>query len=639
MTFRQNHQQLLSGNKHLIMKRIIASIIFCLSVVVAFAQAERITTINGKKYIIHTIEKGHTLYSIAKSYAVDEYFIVQENPGLRDGLKVGQEIKIPLARQSKTESKTAPSLQGEFLYHEVQKKETLYSLSRKYGVEINEIIALNPEVEAGLREGQRLKFPATKSNNTQTEYLTPASAEKMINDVQQYHEVQPKETLYSLAKQYGVTMQDIIDANGGLQDGLKEGTTIVIPKKAGAGKVSPNTPTTPKPSNDNDGTSFFQPQKSPVTPGFSGFNKQVNTNYGTYKVAIMLPFQADELLEKDKIGSNQIALDFYQGVLVALDSLKAQGANIKALVYDTNKDPNRVKTLLNSPAMTDVNLFIGPMYRSVLQPVIEHCEKYGAHVVCPVPQSNKILFNHPNVSKVHTNEITQAALLGKYLATKHPNDNLIVFSKSDADALEKRLEEGFKSMYFKYLPGGNIFGKDTLKTIITNGYNYPEIVGVLDESRTNVIFSPSSDPVMAAGLLTHLKGYSGKYKIKVFGLEKWMSMDKLDSKNKNDLNLTISTGSYVDYNNVLTKEFMKMYRRKFGIDPSSYGYLGFDVAYYYIKGLHEFGLDFLAEFNQQPTFHPTSTKFNLLRMSASSGFENKATYILSFNDYQLQVLD
>lgn len=622
-------------------KHILSLFFFLVISLYSFAQAERITTINGKKYIIHTVESGNTLYSISKSYAVDEYFILQENSFLRDGIKVGQEIKIPLARQSKVESKVAPKINGDVLLHEVQKKETLYSLSRKYGIEINDIIRLNPEVSGGLKVGQMLKIPADKSTDTQSEYLMPAKSERMLQEVQQTHVVQAKETLYSLAKQYGVTMNDIIDANGGLKEGLQVGKELIIPKR-GATNKRIDTPQPVSGGNGNKETgSVFRENyldESPVNPGFSGFIPSAEGFLNEYKIAILLPFMVEEQAEKESLGNNQVALDFYQGALVAIDSLRKMGMNLKVLVYDTKKDPERVKTLLNSPALRDVNLFIGPMYRSVLLPVIEHAESFNSHVVCPVPQSNKVLFNHPNVSKVQTSEIAQAALLGKYMATKHPNDNIIVFSKGTKDQMESRLEQSFKGSYFKYLPGGSIFGNDTLKTIITNGYDFPDISKHLDGTRTNLIFTPSSDPVMAAGLLTYLKGFSSSYNIRVFGLEKWLSMDKIDSKNKNDLKLTVCSGQFVDYDNVNTKQFIKKYRSSYSTDPSTYGYLGFDISYYYLKGLMENGLIFLSEFKGSE-FDPTSTKFTLIRLAGTSGFENKAAFILGHNNYKIEVLN
>ncbi|TXC81986.1 PBP1 and LysM peptidoglycan-binding domain-containing protein [Luteibaculum oceani] len=628
------------------MKNVLLTLIAVLCLAISsFGQAERITTINGKKYIIHTVEPGNTLYSISKTYAVDTYFIIQENQFLKEGLKVGQELKIPLARQSKSESKFAPELRGDYLIHEVQKKETLYSLSKKYGIEIKDVIDNNPQAAQGIKVGQQLKIPTNKSTAADKDHLKPAidaikAAAKPSKPTKIIHQVEQGETLYSLAKRYGVTMQAIIDANSGLIDGIKAGTSIIIPNKEADDDDESSLP-----QNDlnNQREEYPKSDKSssyyenPVQPGFSGYKPGLNKSTGSFKVAILLPFLASEEGDQSDFSRNKIALEFYQGAVLALDSLERLGLNTQVLVYDTKKDAMHVKRLLENPALSDVNLFIGPMFRSPLEQVVEHAERIGAHVVCPVPQSNKVLFNHPNVSKIHVNVFTQASLLGKYTATQHSNAKVIVINKEGQDAKANRLAQNFKKTYFKFLPGGNIFGTDTLATLVTNGYEFPEMESFLDNTRPNIVFTPSSDPVLASGLLTHLKGYSKEYKIQVMGLEPWLGMDEIDTRNKNDLSLTVSSSHYINYEDRSTLQFIKGHRKKFKSDPGEFTHLGFDVTFYYLKGMLQNGTLFLEELNSDT--NTTSTKFSMLRISNTSGFENKAAYILSYDNYKIKVLN
>ncbi|MFY7971918.1 MAG: LysM peptidoglycan-binding domain-containing protein, partial [Flavobacteriales bacterium] len=119
--------------------------------------------IDGKKFYVHKVEKGQTLYAISRLYACDINDILSANPGADQGLKEGQTLKVPAPASQKVEEKDPPKADpkttGEKL-HEVQRKETLYAIAKMYDVDINEIIALNPGVDQGLKKGQMLRIPS-----------------------------------------------------------------------------------------------------------------------------------------------------------------------------------------------------------------------------------------------------------------------------------------------------------------------------------------------------------------------------------------------------------------------------------------------------------------------------------------------
>src|SRR5690606_772272 len=113
-------------------------------------------------YLIYVVQKKNTLYSIAKEYNVDVQDIRNENPQLVEGLKVGQELRIPLAKIQKDVSKkpsTEVAVFGKYVSHMVQPKETLYSLSKMYKVEIDSILKVNDGLKEGLRIGQKINIP------------------------------------------------------------------------------------------------------------------------------------------------------------------------------------------------------------------------------------------------------------------------------------------------------------------------------------------------------------------------------------------------------------------------------------------------------------------------------------------------
>lgn len=183
---------------------------------------------NGDKFLVHKVEAGQTLYAISKKYFCEVEDILKANPELDIAdLKIGETILIPQGAMNRKKFRRIEiTIQGDYLTHEVHKKETLYSLSKKYNIEIEQIKKYNPQVEEmGLQPGMKLKIPYAQSEDAQPEVMQPPKFDSLI-----LHIVQKKETLFSISKQYNVSIDSIQLVNEGLTGGLKEGATIRIPR-------------------------------------------------------------------------------------------------------------------------------------------------------------------------------------------------------------------------------------------------------------------------------------------------------------------------------------------------------------------------------------------------------------------------
>lgn len=143
--------------------RFILSFIFILSSYVFLAQekSKDIRTINNRKYYIHKVEKGQSLYAISKIYATDVNVILAENDQAGNGLKSGQELKIPFDSKSATIKPVTPIAAtptdtGRYQYHKVLKKETIYSICRQYDLTDKQLETFNPGISAGIHPDQLL---------------------------------------------------------------------------------------------------------------------------------------------------------------------------------------------------------------------------------------------------------------------------------------------------------------------------------------------------------------------------------------------------------------------------------------------------------------------------------------------------
>ncbi|GEC79481.1 peptidoglycan endopeptidase [Flavobacterium aquatile] len=203
---------------------------------------------SAQKIIKHKVKSGESIYLIAKKYDVTQAEIFDLNPKLKGAvLGLKQEVKIPNKKYKPEEkkpkvakneavvmAKTEKSTSSEpYIIHKVEAKETLYSLSKKYNVSMESICDLNPELKTGnLKVGAKLKFvnpnptPVVAENNTPTN--TNEVAE--VSNVDVVHKVLPKETLYRISKQFGVTVDELVKLNPGVENGLPVDYLLLIKK-------------------------------------------------------------------------------------------------------------------------------------------------------------------------------------------------------------------------------------------------------------------------------------------------------------------------------------------------------------------------------------------------------------------------
>lgn len=168
--------------------------------------------INGKTFVVHKVIQGETLYSISKRYGVTVDQILEYNPTADSGLEINQILKVPYVPRPK---------QPQGMVHKVAEKETLYSISKLYGVSVEEIKQWNNLSDTDLTVGRELVI---KKKNT----VVVTNAPQTIKTGKGVHTVAAKETLFSISKQYGITREQLREWNGLQTDELKIGQVLVV---------------------------------------------------------------------------------------------------------------------------------------------------------------------------------------------------------------------------------------------------------------------------------------------------------------------------------------------------------------------------------------------------------------------------
>ncbi|MEG1585517.1 MAG: LysM peptidoglycan-binding domain-containing protein, partial [Bacteroidales bacterium] len=182
------------------LNRNLFSVIFCLLFTATlFAQSGKkyeTTRIDGKEFYIYQVSQAEGFYSLTRQFNVTQAEIEKYNPETKAGLKKGQRLLIPVTASDPVQKETS----DDYFTHTILTGETLDALATMYNVSTSDIIALNPGLSGNLIPGHSIRIPQ-------------ATALYRQDGLYKFHTIEPKETLFSVAKKYGVTMQSIIDSN------------------------------------------------------------------------------------------------------------------------------------------------------------------------------------------------------------------------------------------------------------------------------------------------------------------------------------------------------------------------------------------------------------------------------------------
>jgi len=591
-----------------------------------------IKKIGNKKYYIHTVEPGHTLYAISKKYSVSIEDIVEANREAEDGLSINQVLIIPVKKVDKQLAKdNPPAMDGGYLLHKVQPKETLYALSKKYNVQIEDILEHNAEAIDGLREGSEVKIPTRKIKTADVTMVAPAREDSLLA-----HEVLAQETLYSLSKIYHVSEDSIKLVNNGLPLGLQVGATIRIPKLRNP----------PKP------VVVDVPVETYTCS--NGVQYEIDTAVfrKTYNVALMLPFYLDlndtiaknkRAFEKDMIHpKSTAAIEFYEGALIAIDSLRNKGLNVRLHSYDTRADTSVVKLLLQRDEMRYMSLFIGPLHTNNFELVSAFAKDRKVPVVCPIRKTNRILLDNEHVSKVYASLPMQLEVLANHVLELYPNNQVMLINSMKLS--DERTVSTFKNKANSILARRDSVNADTIQELKIWTVTESNIKYRLNPDTLNVLVVASQDEAFINTLLTELnkikesfeKQKKTGFEVRVYGTEKWLGFEeKMDVSYLHALQVHVTSPSHVDYSLPEVTDYLKRFREAYKTDPGPFGFYGFDVSYYYLSALQQFGTAFQSNLT---SFHQNtiSYRFDFAKTGLESGYENGAVFILKYEDFKLK---
>lgn len=582
-------------------------------------KSTKIELVNGKEFYFHTVLKKQTLYSIAKAYNVSVDDILIANPSAKDGIKKKQVLLIPF-NKPKVESNIT---KANYIQYSVKKGETLYSIAKSFNSTVEQITLDNPEVKDGLKDGQILKI---QDNNKPTTQFTE-------------HKVIKDETLYSISKKYNVLVDDIQRNNPNISSGIKEGMILKIPIT-----TNNNTNNTVIVVKDT-----VKKQITNIETDTNVCNKNKSDNK-TINIGLLLPFyttyfQNNDLSAADNYLTNKkpfTYLQIYEGFLLAVDSLKKAGVNANVYVYDTDEDTIKTNKILKKSEFNSMDIVLGPLFPNNVKQVAKHTSKFKIPLISPVSSEEEITKGYTNVFQATPSTSTQLSVITNYIVNHHNGDNIIFVHNNAANLKEQILF--LKDTLTSLLKLKNIqpFADKTgkmiyFKEIILNSNNLQKVNFGLDPNKTNVVISFIVGEPLVANLVRVLNEKTNKNRIVLFGLPGWRNYDNIETEYFQNLNLHLFSSWFIDYEREDIKNFIRAFRSQFGTEPDRYAFLGYDLGIQFLGLYSKYGKNF-HNCIQNKDIKGLQFDMNFKSQGKKNGLENKNVFIYKYEDYNLKLI-
>lgn len=499
---------------------------------------------------------------------------------------------------------------AKYTIHNVVKGDTLYSLARRYGVTIDDIVAANATVADGLKAGTRIKIPHIVDVAVAEPKSQPQQQEEVAYVT---HKVARRETLYSLARRYNVSIEAIQELNANLRKGLKAGQIIKIPKRvetpALAEVVETPTPTptptptlTPAPAPQPHADTIKQERPSIFEQIVAKLQSGSEASFRTLapgskaEVALLLPLGS-------AIQPAQNYLDFYRGFLIGLDSVRMAGHSVNLNLYNTAHDYNRVSEIIASGALNSADLVVGPIYEDELIPVVTALQERGTPIVSPLA----------NLTQTESRSVFQmspspATKLEKVRGLFDGSKRVVIIS---TDKVDKEFDAEVRSML-----------RDT-SYVVEHKYVYehPSIIEAREKARekaraeglevdetpspsdmspllrsaepTVIVITADNevevDRILAAIASANISLTARSQRVApfvIYGNNRWNRYRGIDKAILFSNNVTMLSTYHARRSEPIIKAFDKRFVEEFGALPSLYAYRGYDAAVLFVKALY-----------------------------------------------------
>ena len=646
------------------------------------------TQIGDKEYYRYDSSNGESIYDIAAKLGVTKDYIIQNNPDAADGISNGMTLYFPTGK-TVTPAQATLKPQYPVLMHEVKQGETLYGLAKSYGTTIDELIAVNPGSENGIKIGQKLMIPSSRTNER-----AAVDADKQVHDAFSQNSVQiaPQgsdpvyqtindgEDIYTIAKHYNTSIESILINNPGLKpDEYVAGTNIkVVPNtavpfnyervgrrnykyevKRGETYASIATDNgiseaelkaaNPDLKKVKKGKTIILPK--PYTEQVTGdmatipveelrayYQPRIQDLYenlvakrleNEVNIALVLPFQLHKSAPPKQA---YLYTDYYKGFLLAMDSVsRITNRHINIKVYDTQHNLNVTDSILALPELKSMNMIIAPSEPQQLARINAFGKANGVPVMNCFTTKNEDYLDNPYVYQVNTptNEMMHDVM--KWFDEQFKGYN-VVFLNASSESDKEMFEHMRTHINRKKYPTATIN--------VSGDLTYNDISNQMNPGSKYVFIPSSGDKALVKKYIKALKQVKNERfdcDLSLIAYPEYVLYLKDYQTDLQDVDTYMFT-RFFNAKGFRTRDLEAAYKTNFGGEPLSavpnMAIYGYDTGMYLLKSL---GVDGIID-EETPLYKGIQTSFRWERGDNWRGYTNQAIEVVHFStDHQITV--
>jgi LysM repeat protein len=428
------------------------------------------------------------------------------------------------------------------------------------------------------------------------------------------YEVKSKETLYSLCRRFSVTEAELLPMNPTIVDGLKTGQTLLIPVKQSEPEVKVKSKEMVVSSDKRKNPLYFSTDRPRLT--------------------VLLPFAPTSAAP----GASERYLEFYEGLLLAVDSLKSLGLSFEVQAIESRYDDKTIQNIISTGELDETDYCIGGVTASQITLLANWAKKNQRILILPFSSRIPEIENNPYLFQTNTSHQYMYDQLANYAVSKVGNSN-IVFIKPSIEGTDSK-PELLSKVKSKLQSAGISF------TEVNDDENLEALSKVLSNKKFNQIMPYPMNLQEANSLVARLDAYFNAHpdqKMLLIGYPDWQAMSKSYQKYLYELNTVIFSNFYADVQQQNVRDFQIQFNRIY--DKSllntypKYGMMGYDIATYFIPRMVFEKSEVL---DTLPYIAPLQNEFRFGNNKPLYGASNKSFYLIHYttdNNVEVNVLE
>lgn len=550
-----------------------------------------------------------------------------------------------------------PSLAATTMPYTVKKGETIYGISKSHGITIDELLKYNPSARDGLKAGDVLVLPAgddDASAGMPEDGMTKkelAAAKKKT-----YHTIAKGQTLYSIAKSYGLTLDELLKLNPGVDSAdYRPGMVLRLTARTALPAAQSTTKTQglgePGKPSSIDKAAKKQDKKKKNKKGKKDSDRVAeeitetaetsvaDRNNGSSEletvveqpeerplsITLILPF----MLNDNHVSKQaQLYTEFYKGFMLAADTLSHRGAPVKICAFDSAANPDTVKSIMENPLVKKSSVIITPDDPEQMKYIASMAKDNGTYVYNTFVIKDESFADNPYMIQANVPHDAMYALAIDNFITRFDGYTPVFISHETGRNEKNEFTQALKAAL-------------TEKGVEYKEIQYPNYLSASDlkplSADVRYVFVPASGSradfhKFASALKTFKNDGTDPERVRVFGYPEWVTFrgDAFDSLC--DLNSVIYSRFYNDQSAYPSRNLNNSFRRWFGREMMdavpSQGVLGFDTGYFLIKALRDNDGDLSRRISP---YEGIQSAFDFMTAeSDDAGLVNDALYFIYF---------